>query len=100
MRISDAYLRLAASTERSLTMTFEMSVSKRYSNRWSASIGGAYTWLTDFPTDNFPQAFEGRYFFADFIFSRVWSPSSSAVCAQFILNGIQRPSLVRQEYRL
>jgi hypothetical protein len=29
--------------------TFEMSVSKRYSNRWSASIGGAHTWLTDFP---------------------------------------------------
>jgi hypothetical protein len=31
--------------------TFEMSVSKRYSNRWSASIGGAHTWLTDFPED-------------------------------------------------
>ena len=29
--------------------TFEMAVSKRYSNRWSASIGGAHTWLTDFP---------------------------------------------------
>jgi hypothetical protein len=35
--------------------TFELSMSRRYSNRWSASIGGAHTWLTDFPTDNFPQ---------------------------------------------
>jgi hypothetical protein len=33
--------------------TFEASVSKRYSNRWSASLGGAYTWLKDFP--NGPQ---------------------------------------------
>ncbi|MGE3274822.1 MAG: carboxypeptidase regulatory-like domain-containing protein [Vicinamibacterales bacterium] len=33
--------------------TFEASVSKRYSNRWSASLGGAYTWLTDFP-NSFP----------------------------------------------
>ncbi|MDP1569384.1 MAG: hypothetical protein Q8L86_05215, partial [Vicinamibacterales bacterium] len=33
--------------------TFELSINKRYSNRWSASIGGAHTWLTDFP--NGPQ---------------------------------------------
>jgi hypothetical protein len=33
--------------------TVEMSVSKRYSNRWSASVGGAHTWLTDFP-NGFP----------------------------------------------
>ncbi|MGE0043936.1 MAG: carboxypeptidase regulatory-like domain-containing protein [Vicinamibacterales bacterium] len=29
--------------------TWEASISKRYSNRWSASFGGAFTWLTDFP---------------------------------------------------
>ena len=28
-------------------------MSKRYSNRWSASLGFSYTWLTDFPTDLF-----------------------------------------------
>ena len=28
--------------------TVEMSLNRRYSNRWSASIGGAYTWLDDF----------------------------------------------------
>jgi hypothetical protein len=33
--------------------TVELSLSKRYSNRWSASIGGAHTWLTDFP-NGFP----------------------------------------------
>jgi hypothetical protein len=33
--------------------TAELSLNKRYSNRWSASIGGAHTWLTDFP--NGPQ---------------------------------------------
>jgi hypothetical protein len=33
--------------------TVEVSLSRRYSNRWSASIGGAYTMLTDFP--NGPQ---------------------------------------------
>jgi hypothetical protein len=32
----------------------ELSVNKRYSNRWSASIGGAHTWMTDFP-NGFPQ---------------------------------------------
>jgi hypothetical protein len=35
--------------------TFEASMSKRYSNKWSATIGGAYTWMDDFPAD-FPQA--------------------------------------------
>jgi hypothetical protein len=34
--------------------TAEVSVSKRYSNRWSASLGGSHTWLTSFPTDLFP----------------------------------------------
>jgi hypothetical protein len=33
--------------------TAEVSMSKRYSNGWSASIGGAHTWLTDFP-NGFP----------------------------------------------
>ena len=33
--------------------TFELSMNKRYSSRWSASVGGGYTWLTDFP--NGPQ---------------------------------------------
>jgi Carboxypeptidase regulatory-like domain len=30
--------------------TFEVSMNKRYANRWSASIGGSHTWLTDFPS--------------------------------------------------
>ncbi len=34
--------------------TFETSLNKRYGNRWSASIGGAYTWLQDFP-NGYPQ---------------------------------------------
>lgn len=34
--------------------TFEMSMNKRYGTKWSASIGGAYTWMRDFP-NNFPQ---------------------------------------------
>ena len=34
--------------------TVEVSFNKRYGNRWSASIGGAHTWMTDFPND-FPQ---------------------------------------------
>jgi hypothetical protein len=34
--------------------TFEMSMNKRYGNKWSASLGGAYTWMNDFP-NNFPQ---------------------------------------------
>jgi hypothetical protein len=29
--------------------TIEVSMNRRYSNRWSASIGGAYSWLDDFP---------------------------------------------------
>ncbi len=33
--------------------TVELSMSRRYSNRWSASVGGAYTLTTDFP-NNFP----------------------------------------------
>ncbi|MDP1568690.1 MAG: hypothetical protein Q8L86_01695, partial [Vicinamibacterales bacterium] len=33
--------------------TAELSMNKRYSNKWSASIGGSHTWLTDFP--NGPQ---------------------------------------------
>jgi hypothetical protein len=34
--------------------TAEVSLNKRYGNRWSASLGGAYTWMTDFP-NNYPQ---------------------------------------------
>jgi hypothetical protein len=33
--------------------TVEVSMTRRYSNRWSASIGGAYTMTNDFP-NNFP----------------------------------------------
>ena len=33
--------------------TAEVSINKRYTRRWSASIGGSYTWLNDFP--NGPQ---------------------------------------------
>jgi hypothetical protein len=29
-------------------------MSKRYGNKWSASIGGSHTWMTDFPTGLFP----------------------------------------------
>jgi hypothetical protein len=29
--------------------TVEGSLNKRFSNRWSASLGGAFTWLSDFP---------------------------------------------------
>jgi hypothetical protein len=29
--------------------TIEASINRRYANRWSASVGGAYTWLRDFP---------------------------------------------------
>jgi hypothetical protein len=35
--------------------TVETSLNKRYGNRWSASLGGAYTWMNDFPSGNFPQ---------------------------------------------
>jgi len=34
--------------------TFETSINKRYGNRWSASLGGAHTWMTDFPS-SYPQ---------------------------------------------
>ena len=34
--------------------TVEVSMTKRYSGRWSASLGGAHTWMTDFPED-YPQ---------------------------------------------
>jgi hypothetical protein len=34
--------------------TFEVSLNKRYANRWSASIGGSHTWMTDFPSGLFP----------------------------------------------
>ena len=34
--------------------TVEASMNKRYGNKWSASIGGAYTMLHDFP-NNYPQ---------------------------------------------
>jgi hypothetical protein len=37
--------------EYSRAKTVELSLNRRYSNRWSASIGGAYTMLTDFPND-------------------------------------------------
>ena len=33
--------------------TVELSFNRRYAGRWSASIGGAHTWLTDFP-NGFP----------------------------------------------
>jgi hypothetical protein len=33
--------------------TFEVSLNRRYSNKFSASIGGSHTWITDFP--NGPQ---------------------------------------------
>ena len=29
--------------------TFEVSMNRRYSGKWSASIGGSYSWLEDFP---------------------------------------------------
>jgi hypothetical protein len=34
--------------------TVEVSLNKRYSGRWSASMGGAYTWLHDFPQGDYP----------------------------------------------
>jgi hypothetical protein len=34
--------------------TAEVSMNKRYGSRWSASLGGAYTWMTDFP-NSYPQ---------------------------------------------
>ena len=38
--------------------TVELSLNRRYSNKWSASIGGAYTWSDDFPAtvaNSFPR---------------------------------------------
>ena len=29
--------------------TIEVSMNRRYAGKWSASVGGAYTWLDDFP---------------------------------------------------
>jgi hypothetical protein len=34
--------------------TFEVSMNKRHGNKWSASLGGGYTWSTDFP-NGYPQ---------------------------------------------
>jgi hypothetical protein len=34
--------------------TLEASMQKRYGNRWSANVGGSFTWMKNFP-DNFPQ---------------------------------------------
>jgi hypothetical protein len=34
--------------------TVEVSSNKRLSNKWSAQIGGSHTWMTNFPTDLFP----------------------------------------------
>jgi hypothetical protein len=34
--------------------TIEVSTNKRYGNRWSASLGGGFTWLNNYP-DNYPQ---------------------------------------------
>ena len=39
--------------EYSRAKTAEVSLNKRYTQRWSASVGGSYTWLTDFP-NGFP----------------------------------------------
>jgi hypothetical protein len=34
--------------------TFEISTSRRYSNRWSGMVAYSHTWLHDFPTNAFP----------------------------------------------
>jgi hypothetical protein len=34
--------------------TIEVSANKRHGNKWSASIGGGYTWQHNYP-DNYPQ---------------------------------------------
>ena len=43
--------------------TVEASISKRYANKWSASVGGSYTLRDGYPTDTFPQTpnHPGRY---------------------------------------
>ncbi len=35
--------------------TYELSMSKRHGNNWSATIGGGFTWTKDFPND-YPQS--------------------------------------------
>ena len=35
--------------------TFEASVNKRYSNKWSATVGGSYSFRDGYPTEAFPQ---------------------------------------------
>jgi hypothetical protein len=34
--------------------TVELSLNRRYSNKWSASMGGSYTMMNDFPTGDYP----------------------------------------------
>ena len=34
--------------------TVELSLNRRYSNKWSASMGGSYTMMTDFSTGDYP----------------------------------------------
>ena len=34
--------------------TFELSLNRRYGNRWSASAGGSFTWLNDYAAGSFP----------------------------------------------
>jgi hypothetical protein len=48
-----ATARISNAGDYSRYKTFEVSMTKRYSNRWSLSAGGAHTWMTDFP--NGPQ---------------------------------------------
>jgi hypothetical protein len=35
--------------------TAEVSMNKRYGNKWSGQLGFGHTWMTDFPTGNYPQ---------------------------------------------
>jgi len=47
---------IVSNTEQfSRAKTVEVSMTRRYANRWSASVGGAYTMLTDFGQNNAPQ---------------------------------------------
>ncbi len=41
--------------EYSRAKTVEVAMTRRYSNRWSASVGGAYTMISDFP-NGFPNS--------------------------------------------
>jgi len=45
---------VATTPEFSRYKTIEVSVNRRYSNKWSASLGGGYTMMNDFPTGNYP----------------------------------------------